>query len=360
MKITSKKLTRLNNYPKINFGYIYFMTERDLFGYPCGPYVKIGLVKGNDEGRSSFERRKEHQTGNPREIVIEEEIKTYAQVSTLESLVHQRLAKHRIHGEWFHYGDDGIYPYVELTKKINIDLENQLDNNNLISQYSIIEDNKIEIEASSEAKDIHQELLKLKAEIIKIKNKKDLATLKLKSFDKNYCRDIEGVCFYEKSKPVEKFDKLNFQKDYPDIFRKLAVDVITPIFNIKKDVKNKKSKEIKSIEELVSAQTFDKSKSSLSIDRNRELVNIHTSWIDAHVALQPLELKKKIFENKLKVIIGENQGIKDICTWKRGLKKQLNKSALIQYDLDLADKYISKGESQIRFKVNDFRPYPFN
>ena len=36
-----------------NIGFVYFMTERDLFGYPCGPYVKIGLVKGNDDGRSS-------------------------------------------------------------------------------------------------------------------------------------------------------------------------------------------------------------------------------------------------------------------------------------------------------------------
>ncbi len=46
------------------------MTERDLYGYPCGPYVKIGLVKGNDDGRSSFERRKEHQTGNPISIKL--------------------------------------------------------------------------------------------------------------------------------------------------------------------------------------------------------------------------------------------------------------------------------------------------
>ena len=46
------------NLLKQTIGFIYFMTERDLFGYPCGPYVKIGLVKGNDDGRSSFERRK--------------------------------------------------------------------------------------------------------------------------------------------------------------------------------------------------------------------------------------------------------------------------------------------------------------
>jgi len=52
-----------NKKDKLNktIGFIYFMTERDLFGYPCGPFLKIGLVKGNDDGRSSFERRKEHQ-----------------------------------------------------------------------------------------------------------------------------------------------------------------------------------------------------------------------------------------------------------------------------------------------------------
>ena len=57
------------NHINENIGFIYFMTVRDLFGYPCGPYVKIGLVKGNDDGRSSFERRKEHQTGNPLSLI---------------------------------------------------------------------------------------------------------------------------------------------------------------------------------------------------------------------------------------------------------------------------------------------------
>ena len=70
------------------------MTEKDPFGYPWS------LCKdrsGNDDGRSSFERRKEHQTGNPREIIVEAEVKTHAQVSTL-NFIHQRLAKYRIHG----------------------------------------------------------------------------------------------------------------------------------------------------------------------------------------------------------------------------------------------------------------------
>ena len=249
MTISNQKSKKIKSSIIQKIGFIYFMTERDFFGYPCGPYVKIGLVKGNDDGRSSFERRKEHQTGNPREIIVEAEVKTYAQVSTLESLVHQRLAKYRIHGEWFNYGEDGIQPYVELTKKINEELEGQINDNLLINQYALIEDNGEELKPSSDAKDIHNELLDAKKEIIKIKNEKDLANLKLRSFDKSFYRDIEGICFYEKIKPQEKFDKVNFEKDHPDIFEKLSVEVISPNFTIKKDLKNKKSEEVKKLEE---------------------------------------------------------------------------------------------------------------
>ena len=349
----------MNKVQTNNIGFIYFMIERNFFGYPSGLYVKIGLVKGNDDGRSSFERRKEHQTGNPREIIVEAEVETHAQVSTLESLVHQRLAKYRIHGEWFNYGEDGIQPYVELTEKINEDLEGQINDNLLINQYALIEDNGEELKPSSDAKDIHNELLDAKKEIIKIKNEKDLANLKLRSFDKSFYRDIEGICFYEKIKPQEKFDKVNFEKDHPDIFEKLSEEFIKPNFTIKKDLKNKKSEEFKKLEELIESQKLIKDNSFESINRNKDLIKLHSKWLDAHVELQPFELKKKLLENKLKVLVGEYQGIKDICSWKREKKKQIKKNALLKFDSKLANKYISIGESQIRFKVNDFRPYHF-
>ena len=239
-----------------NIGFIYFMTERDLFGYPCGPYVKIGLVKGNDDGRSSFERRKEHQTGNPREIIVEAEVKTHAQVSTLESLVHQRLAKYRIHGEWFNYGEDGIKPYVELTKEINKELEGQIKDNLLINQYALIEDNGEEIKPSSDVEDIHNEFLKVKAKFLKIKGEKDLAVLKLRSFNKEFCRDIDGICSYEKIKPSEKLESVIFKKDHPDIFEKLCTKKIKGPLLVKKDLKQKLSQEFKDIQENIKLQKF--------------------------------------------------------------------------------------------------------
>ena len=41
-------------------------------------------------------------------------------------------------------------------------------------------------------------------------------------------------------------------------------------------------------------------------------------------------------------------------------KKQITKNALLKFDTELANKYISIGDSQIRFKVNDYRPYHFH
>ena len=340
-------------------GFVYFMTERDLFGYPCGPYVKIGLVKGNDDGRSSFDRKKEHQTGNPREIIIEAEVKTHAQVSTLESLVHQRLAKNRIHGEWFNYGEDGVHPYVELTKEINRDLESELENDLRINNYSEIQDNGEEIKPSSDAEDIHNEFLKVKAKFLKIKGEKDLAVLKLRSFNKEFCRDIDGICSYEKIKPSEKLESVIFKKDHPDIYEKLCIKKIKGTLLVKKDLKQKPSEEYKNIQETIKVQKFLEDSSKRLLKRDEYAMKLHQEYLEAHALLQPIEYKKKLFENKLKLITGENQGIQKICSWKRRINKNLSKIDLLNYDSELTQKYITKKKSVIRFKVYDYRPYPF-
>ena len=345
--------------PEKTFGYIYFMTEIDLFGYPSGSYVKIGLVKGTEEGRSSIERRKEHQTGNPRKIIVEKEIKTYAQVSTLESLIHQKLAKNRIHGEWFKYDQNGIAPYIEITEELKNDLESQIDSDNAIANYLSIEDNQQEIKASSESKDIHKQLLKVKERILNLKKERELTVLKLKTFNKNFSKDIDGICSYEKVKPSQSFNRVGFQKDYPDIVEKIGVMVINHNFLLKKDIKQKKNDEIKDLEEIIKLQKFEDDNSKRILNRTKSAIELHKIWLDVHVALQPLELERKYLENKLKLITGENLGIKEVCTWKRRKIKQVKKSDLISFDPELANKYMKIGKPTIKFKVNDYRPYTF-
>ena len=90
-------------------GEIYFIRETE---YPSGQlssFVKIGLVHYK-EGRDSYGRLSEHQTGNPRRLHLDDEhiVKTQA-VDMVEAQLHRRFAKARISGEWF-----------ELTKKTDL------------------------------------------------------------------------------------------------------------------------------------------------------------------------------------------------------------------------------------------------
>ena len=61
--------------PKGPPGQLYINRDRDYFSGELGDYVKIGIVKEH-ETRGSEERRGEHQTGNPREVVIIREFKS--------------------------------------------------------------------------------------------------------------------------------------------------------------------------------------------------------------------------------------------------------------------------------------------
>ena len=228
-----------------------------------------------------------------------------------------------------------------------------------INNYSEIQDNGEEIKPSSDAEDIHNEFLKIKADFLKIKGEKDLAVLKLRSFNKEFCRDIDGICSYEKIKPSEKLESVIFKKDHPDIFEKLCTKKIKGPLLVKKDLKQKLSKEYQDIQEIIKVQKFLEDGSKRPLKRDEYAMKLRQEYLEAHAELQPIEYKKKLFENKLKLLTGENQGIQKICSWKRRITKNLSKIDLLNYDSELTQKYITKKKSVIRFKVNDYRPYPF-
>ena len=99
---------------------------------------------------------------------------------------------------------------------------------------------------------------------------------------------------------------------------------------------------------------------SNNLERDDYSITLHKEWIDAHVEMQPYEFKKNFYENKLKLIIGEKMGIKNICSWKIKLSKKISKTDLKNYNQQLASKYIKFEEPIVRFKINDFRPYPLS
>ncbi len=354
----NQQLPRMKNSPQIpNKKSVYLMTEKDLFGKACENYVKIGRVSGNEFGRSATNRRDEHQTGNPRKIVIQSEITTKASDSELEALSHQRLANKRIHGEWFTYSGN-INPYKKIIKEINQQLESQIENEKLIEEFSSLEDNGEEIKPDSESADIYQESILLLKQIEQIKLKKAFLELKIKSFGNDSYMNIEGVCSYEISKPIKRFDSVSFKKAHPDIAEQISTQVIAPRFILKNKPRREKNEEYESLEKKCKCQKIT-NKSSIILSRDKDIEDLHSMWLENHVLLQPLELKRKTLEKKLKVLTGINSGLKDICNWSRKYTKKFTKSDLENYDFELAKKFLKPGKETIKFKVNNFRPYRF-
>ena len=334
------------------------MVEKDLFGYECGPYVKIGLVSENEFGRSALNRRDEHQTGNPREIIVKDEVTTMASVSYLEALVHQRLSSKRIHGEWFSYNEEGIDPYVQITKEINQKLESELENEKLISEMGKIKDNGDTIKPSSEVLDIFEELKIIQKKIQALKFKKELLELKLKSFGGNKPLNIKDICFYEVSKPVKRFDTKRFKLENPNLVKEISKEIITPRFTTNNRLKKIQSSEHQKLLDL--CKTHDlKKKTFEDLDRNKEAEDLHEEWLYEHSCLQPLILKKTYLENKLKIHTGEYSSIEGVCNWNRKPILKFTKTDVENFDKDLANSYLTIGEPTLKFKVNIFRPYNF-
>lgn len=98
-------------------GTLYFMREYDRFDQSTFPFVKIGIVKGEaDVSR----RKKEHQTGNPRQIQSQKDIPSPA-VQMLETFMHNYFATQRIEGEWFR--DAQLDEMIRKAEEMALELE---------------------------------------------------------------------------------------------------------------------------------------------------------------------------------------------------------------------------------------------
>ena len=250
-----------------NPGIIYFVQEKDLLGYSTPNYVKIGLVKENEIGRSGEDRKDEHQTGNPRPLYIAYSIKTKASVSKLESLIHQKLSLHRHRGEWFVKPNGEIDPFIKESNLINEQLQDQLKNDLKIEELNSQVSSGEITKPSSEAQDIHNELLRVIEEKKEIETQKKIIELKLRILSGSSNNSIEGVFQWIFKKESQRFDARNFEKENPELFEKYAKESQSSIFRIQK-VNATINKEY--IEELNSKIShLGSSEKSTKIERSR-------------------------------------------------------------------------------------------
>ena len=194
--------------------------------------MKIGLVRDNDMGRSSDDRLLEHQTGNPRRLRIAASISTTAPISALEASVHQRLAAHRVSGEWFRIGDSGIQRFVEAAEELKTELEQLEVCTASLTPFTEVMDNGEEL-TGSEAEDL-MPALSLISRIQELERKQMLLTLQLQSIGGSEITDIEGVCRHQRSAGANRFDSAGFGRAHPGLMQELGRHRISGTFRLKK------------------------------------------------------------------------------------------------------------------------------
>ena len=340
-----------------NPGIIYFVQEKDLLGYSTPNYVKIGLVKDNEIGRSGEDRKDEHQTGNPRPLYIAHSIITKASVSKLESLIHQKLSLHRHRGEWFVKPNCEIDPFIKEANLINEQLQDQLKNDLKIEELNSQISSDVIKKPCSETQDIHNELIRVIKDKKEIEIQKKIIELKLRLLSGGSNNYISGVFQWLLKKESQRFDARNFEKENPQLFDKYSKESQSSIFRIQKTNTQINKDLIGELQNKVSL--LSSSENVEEVERSSQAEDLHREWLTLISQQQPLDLKKENLTNKLKILCDNNLGIQNICSWKREPIKRIKKSDLLDLDKDLVNKYLIKVNPTSTFVLKNFRAYKF-
>jgi len=300
-------------------GEIYFIRERDLLSNELTDYFKVGIVRedGKDE-RSSSDRLSDHQTGNPRELVLDEVFKTPL-VERLETMIHAINATSGIRGEWLRNDDNRI---EEIKKQLTLLVEEAKTVAPVIAKADKLKkkfSNDSKIEASESAHswftkycDAHLSEAHYKTLVERI-NK-----LLIDAIEQG--EDIAKVAKIQEKKIKFDLDEEALKAAHPETYELFVETVVTgPVgkFATKKivfdqrlfdEVLNPSTLEILQVIEKVESGELGK-------------LELHRPRLDLWGLQSKAAWDKEVAAAHLKVICDVNAGIEGLCTWNRVEKK---------------------------------------
>ena len=300
-------------------GQLYFINEQDVQTGEKSEYYKIGIVR-DAEGRDSKNRLLEHQTGNPRKLCIVETLSMPA-VEAIETNLHYLFARNRVMGEWMHFTERELRETIAKAKELAQEMTESLSDFESVEILKKTVSNSVILDPSPEAEDLFATIQNLK---IVLKSCDEV----LEKYDAYLYEAIEqGVSVEGRAKVqtragAKKFNESLFKSSYPDIYATLSTSV----------------SETKGVFRVTNAPDWDFDNSTLNDDQVLLLSDLSDQIDSGDLSLEAgfilhekhlgvLEIKKyaewttEFAKVKLKVLVGENQGIDGICTWKREEKQ---------------------------------------
>jgi hypothetical protein len=297
----------------LDSGEIYFIREQ--VGGEFTEFTKIGKV-AERPGRSSLDRAKEHQTGNPRPLVPIEVVQTVF-VSEVENTLHREFAPNRIlPGEWF------ILNAAEIATAIARCGELSAANAQLIPLFEQAD--------ALEATVSNADLSPANDEAATWAKAYRRARYGLKLFDdtekrfKEYLteansRGIDVADFVEIGQSAGRRSYRDlFEQNYPELVAKYS-STMTEIAGVV-TVKSVRNEIFSADEELAEVVTLTESlmpQINSSSDQRDEIAAMHALYLSLLSVEPVLKKHKEVARAHLMLLCGESAGIEELCSWRR-------------------------------------------
>jgi hypothetical protein len=325
---------------KLTSGELYFIRERDFQTKEVTRYVKIGLVREKDD-RASQDRALEHQTGNPRELLIYKVIKTPA-ISEIENIVHGLFATERVSGEWFDFTEDKLAEAIDTAQNLADEALLYEEEITTAAGLAKVVSSEAMIQPSAEALDWHGAFLR--AEAIG-KYCSDFAEGMRDVFREAIEQEepVEHIAVLRERKDRKIFDVTAFELAHPDLYLQFTKPTtkIAPrlTWSRPKDFE----KAISRLHPVLSA--YGTSLEGLTErarkgEVSKELLHKHYLRLLGFGARANWELE--IARANIQSLCGAAGGIEGICKWSRVEKetKSFDQSAFIEAFPEIAETFM--------------------
>ena len=299
-------------------GEIYFIREMEA-GQKTA-YTKIGLISYKKD-RSSSDRLPEHQTGNPRKLVISHVVVTDC-VTAVETYMHRKYASLRGLGEWFQFDESSLAEAVGFCEQLAARFAKEVQ---VLDQSKALKDQVsmgVVGDASAEASQWFNRFVSsssLIQECDSLQSKYEELIREAESSGVDTSRNADFQIADRNS-----FNEKGFKEKYEAIWRLYAQEVstITGKFVIEK-VKQEGSESLAGSPEFESLRHRFMESIESSEDHKVKLEAAKGCYLELIGYSKEAKLEKDIAEAHLKVLCGTSDGINGICKWKRTEKLSL-------------------------------------
>jgi len=319
-------------------GEVYLVEEIDPRTGEATDYCKIGIVRERD-GRDSSNRASEHQTGNPRKLVVAQTVKTEI-VEAVETTLHQLHSPQRISGEWFFMTKPERERAMDVARALAAEaapgagaMKKALELNDTPSAGETID-------ATAEARSAFDRAMALAARLGRIDSVINRAQEILHTDIKEEGGETRFGKVQER-KGREVFDEEAFKKAHTDLHDRFTTQKtkVTGSFRWAKSSVEDDSADIS----LLDQRAVDAEANSDAGLRNTEM---HAVYLDC-LSLRALDAWHfDIIKAEVQVLCGTAPGITGVCTWNRiaKTKSSLDKVGLRKEHPDIYVEFVSQAE----------------